>query len=296
MKRINVAKILRDCPNGMELDCTCADNVIFDKIIEYEQIKCVIGECHDPLILDKYGRLLHICCPKCIIFPKGKTTWEGFVPPCKFKAGDVVVNDSGAIFLYKQIHTYYKEKCADFYCGLFPKSRSFIIKTKDSRHCGEISSIRFATEKEKAELFKAIKDNGYHWNDETKTLIKPMFKINNIIRHKERKSNTRIVDIKDGNYIFENGDIMPIHLQNDYEFITDKFDINKLKPFDKVLVRDTKEQVWVADLFSHMVNRSLGGYTFACVGHYPNQCIPYEGNEHLLGTTNDCDEYFNLIS
>lgn len=22
------------------------------------------------------------------------------------------------------------------------------------------------------------------------------------------------------------------------------------------------------------------------------QCIPYEDNEHLLGTTNDCDEYY----
>ena len=21
-------------------------------------------------------------------------------------------------------------------------------------------------------------------------------------------------------------------------------------------------------------------------------CIPYEGNEHLLGTTNDCDEFY----
>ena len=22
------------------------------------------------------------------------------------------------------------------------------------------------------------------------------------------------------------------------------------------------------------------------------QCIPYKGNEHLLGTTNDCDEFY----
>jgi hypothetical protein len=22
------------------------------------------------------------------------------------------------------------------------------------------------------------------------------------------------------------------------------------------------------------------------------QCIPYEGNEHLLGTTNDCDNFY----
>jgi hypothetical protein len=98
-------------------------------------------------------------------------------------------------------------------------------------------------------------------------------------------------------YSFRNGSFQYVEIiDRDYELVSRKFDISTLKPFDKVLVRDTKEQVWVADLFSHMVNRPLGGYTFACVGHYPSQCIPYEGNEHLLGTTDDCDEYFNLIS
>lgn len=24
------------------------------------------------------------------------------------------------------------------------------------------------------------------------------------------------------------------------------------------------------------------------------QCIPYEGNEHLLGTTDGCDDYYKL--
>ena len=31
---------------------------------------------------------------------------------------------------------------------------------------------------------------------------------------------------------------------------------------------------------------------FHCIGTYYNQCIPYEGNEHLLGTTNDCDDFY----
>ena len=39
-------------------------------------------------------------------------------------------------------------------------------------------TVRFATEEEKQKLFKAIKDNGYEWNAETKTLkklVKPKF-------------------------------------------------------------------------------------------------------------------------
>lgn len=29
-------------------------------------------------------------------------------------------------------------------------------------------------------------------------------------------------------------------------------------------------------------------------GYYTNQCIPYEGNEHLLGTTEDCEERYKM--
>ena len=167
-KKINIAELLKDCPNGMELDCTCADNVVFDKIIEYEQIKCVIGECHDPLILDKYGRLLHICCPKCVIFPKGKTTWDGFVPPCKFKDGDIVsTNDGGYIFIFKG-ELIRKEV---FYEGkvhlAFHNYNNKILNNNISW-----SFSRFATEEEKQKLFQAIKDKGYKWNAETKTLKK----------------------------------------------------------------------------------------------------------------------------
>ena len=43
---------------------------------------------------------------------------------------------------------------------------------------GYNDTARFATEEEKQKLFKAIKDNGYKWNAETKTLeklVKPKF-------------------------------------------------------------------------------------------------------------------------
>ena len=95
-------------------------------------------------------------------------------------------------------------------------------------------------------------------------------------------------------YIVAKGKIANLHFkeQDEWELVPNKFDISTLKAYDKVLVRDTNEQVWVADLFSHVLDRPLGGYTFACVGHYPNQCIPYLDNEHLLGTNNDCGEYY----
>lgn len=59
----------------------------------------------------------------------------------------------------------------------------------------------------------------------------------------------------------------------------------ELKPFDKVLVRDDDEEMWRADLFSHKTKECL--YQFICVGPAWKQCIPYEGNEHLLGTSEE---------
>ena len=55
------------------------------------------------------------------------------------------------------------------------------------------------------------------------------------------------------------------------------------KPFDKVLVRDTDEQTWCANYFSHCKKDPV--YPYACINGLYRYCIPYEGNEHLLGTT-----------
>lgn len=59
----------------------------------------------------------------------------------------------------------------------------------------------------------------------------------------------------------------------------------ELKPFDKVLVRNDKEDQWSANIFSYQV-RDM----FHCLGEgYWRYCIPYAGNEHLLGTTKDVE-------
>lgn len=59
----------------------------------------------------------------------------------------------------------------------------------------------------------------------------------------------------------------------------------ELKPFDKVLVRNDKEDQWSANIFSYQV-RDM----FHCLGEgYWRYCIPYIGNESLLGTTKDVE-------
>lgn len=65
--------------------------------------------------------------------------------------------------------------------------------------------------------------------------------------------------------------------------VTDQESKHQFKPFDKVLVRDIDEQEWECSLFSHIDEEDY----YVCVGSWWLQCIPYEGNEHLLGTTNN---------
>lgn len=59
----------------------------------------------------------------------------------------------------------------------------------------------------------------------------------------------------------------------------------ELKPFDKVLIRDDEDHQWRVSLFGYKDTNSY----YCCNGCTWNQCIPYEGNEHLLGTTKNVE-------
>ncbi len=61
------------------------------------------------------------------------------------------------------------------------------------------------------------------------------------------------------------------------------------KPYDKVLVRDNERQVWRANYFSHYEGDDKE-LSYVCMDYPYRYCIPYEGNEHLLGTTDPYTE------
>lgn len=64
--------------------------------------------------------------------------------------------------------------------------------------------------------------------------------------------------------------------------MTDQETKPQFKPFDKVLVRINDKCDWVCNIFSHMDSDN----EYVCLYMRWPLCIPYEGNEHLLGTTN----------
>ena len=183
MEKLNIAEILKDCPSGMELDCTLFEGLEFDCIVDNEylpirrRIKHPNGG-YTVYNFTKYGCWLDTAFAKCVIFPKGKTTWEGFQRP--FKDGDIIFTHANClnvglgntwISIFKEnrnsgVATYvdYCNESKDYYTYL--EDKSLLCEIKD------ILLQRFATEEEKQKLFDAIKENGYKWNHETKTLEK----------------------------------------------------------------------------------------------------------------------------
>lgn len=57
----------------------------------------------------------------------------------------------------------------------------------------------------------------------------------------------------------------------------------QFKPFEKVLVRDAESEEWGCTFYSHF--NSKGRYHHITTGGMYTMCIPFEGNERLVGTT-----------
>lgn len=81
---------------------------------------------------------------------------------------------------------------------------------------------------------------------------------------------------------------------NDYNF----------KAFDKVLVRNENDHEWTCDIYSNYEDE-YGGFYICTARNRWKQCVPYEGNEALLGTTDSpkpkrwragCGDIYNCIN
>ena len=76
------------------------------------------------------------------------------------------------------------------------------------------------------------------------------------------------------------------------------YDIANFQPFDKVLVRCGNDEEWMIEFYCKYDTLVYASphrdYPFMGIGDSYSQCIPFEGNEHLLGTTDMCpEEYIN---
>ena len=110
------------------------------------------------------------------------------------------------------------------------------------------------------------------------------------------RSNGKMYDIKEAECL-----LYPSKYQRDWsKFVrfwdepdVSKFDVETFHPFDKVLVRDFSSDNWMADFFEKFEENNDAYYNVTCVTSHWIQCIPYnEETKHLLGTREDCPNYY----
>lgn len=300
MEKINLVELLKDCPRGMELNCTSYDNVSFDKISDDKKapypIFCYITDekgnrssisfTEDGCESKRYGA-------KCVIFPKGKTTWKGFIPFRKFKAGDVLVSEAGNIVLFSHIDS---ENVVYYHC-IIPTYSSFRIEENAKAGVGRYYDCVLANEQQRQRMYDKIKGSGYKYNQQLnklEKLVEQKFKIGDRVVRDGYVVEITEIDIEEEVYIYESkmGGIGGILFseQDEWELVPDKFDFTTLKPFDKVLVRDSIFGRWKIEFFEKF-DKGLK-FPFICMNGKYSICIPYNGNEHLHDTTTPCSDYY----
>lgn len=149
----------------------------------------------------------------------------------------------------------------------------------------------------KEEAIKMLSNTKVYVDGKSEEIQKKLFEIGFIWRN----TGEVFVEFVDRPFIFMNGDMLLGH-GNDMTYFgrhhnkeikaDDILSITidkecEFKPFDKVLVRDNNTEEWRADFFSYIQRDDFMFVTVASCWKY---CIPFEGNEHLLGTSNSPDK------
>ena len=297
MEKINIAELLKDCPKGTKLYSPLCGECEFDHIEYMGKIVCQTKKDTTIWFLPTGVYFEGYSGAECVLFPsKENRDWSKFQKP--FKDGDILSYQykgfkNRTIYIYMQ----HSRMNTTYYVALSGDSDlEFMVNDKEGHALNSYNdSVRLATKEEKEKLFQAIKDNGYKWNEETKTLeklLEPKFKVGDKITDKN-KFIYRITEVTDKGYKLHDLKTTFITFEEADSYfvkVVDVFDITTLKPFAEVLVRQDEDGKWGINFFG--VYNYDEGYYYTTGNWIYRQCIPYKGNEYLLDTTNDCDEFY----
>lgn len=312
---MNIVEILKYCPKGIKLYSLVDGEVTFEKVENFEDypIKVIL----DNLGINHYtknGLLFDRPNGECVLFPsKDQRDWSKFRLPVK--KGDIMMLVDGSYpFIANGIIT--DNGCYEYICGVIQSSNLLQVSTLNDLTTTWTRKFCIpATKEAKKKLFDKMKEAGYRWNADTLKLekIEPKFKEGDVI--KDNKGNLYLI-IATNTYpkigCVLNQDMKLTILDRDSALASTNFNLaskeerNKLysalvkegykndkeqhklvkqefKPFDKVLVRDDETESWNADIYLKYLDNTYLNYK--CTRGNYGICIPYEGNEYLLGTT-----------
>ena len=318
--KLNIAEILKDKPQGTKLySLTYGD-------CSYQEYTGDFGiECQSPngvqFNLDEYGR--YYIDGECILFPsKSMRDWSKFA----WKKGDVLVSKGRrtlhVIFEGFNDDTYTTFKGKHFICDYSNKENCDDEEYYNDYH-KEVEERTIEFEKDNvnnAQTYINIIEKRLDGklNLETLEIEKQLeFKDGDIVVYGKSVAICRKIYKHTLSFYVSLNEIVgllfadEVESSEEYRFATEEekqqlfdalekegkaWDAEKkqiedskskveLKPFGKVLVRDSKSDYWRATLFSHIDKNGC----YYCVWASWNYCIPYEGNESLLGTNKDVE-------
>ena len=290
---MDIAEILKHCPKGTKLYSLVHGEVTLEEVKSVGKYPIKIALNNKLSTYYSKDGLFFLGAGDCILFPsKEQRDWNKFRLPVK--RGDIMMTmDKRAFIANGKIDN---DGCPCVYCGI-NLFHDFTIGTTIN---GWTSSFYIpASEEVKKELFDKMKEAGYKWNADTLELekIKPKFKEGDILINK----NTNTLFLYSSNTFMDcNVPDSSLELASEedrnkfYSFIKKvgyKYDKEQhkltkqtFKPFDKVLVRNDTNEKWSINLFSYYDEENKHCPYFCLDGRYI-YCIPYEGNEYVLGTT-----------
>lgn len=316
--KINIAEILRNKPHGIRLYSPIFGNCTFCYIKDETSDICVRRPYNEMSYFNFEG--LYNTAGECLLFPsKEMRDWSKFA----WKKGDVLVGVGQRIIFEKFIDENYTEFQGKYSLSTY-EDRTLVVDKKCYTSYFKKLDDRVNIENYFKEIEECLGDK---LNRETLEVEKAQQKFQDgdilscdedsytrhttLILHKDKNITESIVSLIRHKELVKNVPINNFLLSRLYHAREDEkkelfdalakkgkaWDAEKkqivdlkeyqFKPFDKVLVRDDYKDEWRASFFSN-IREGLSRYV--TTGLVWKFCIPYEGNEHLLGTTNNVED------
>ena len=319
-KEINIAKILKDKPQGTKLYADAFGELSIEDICAEDEIGItLLSKVGDKLLFYNDGRF-YLQGEPILVPSKEMRDWRKF----NWKRGDVLVNSRGLKILFDRWAN-------DNYTSFYAKTINLV---EDGFLDTNLHTL--ASEEEAKSFIKCIEEKlGGKLNRETLKIEKAQseFKDGDIVTmhkkycdivfifnrlktegsfyyyafHTLQTNNTGVIDCRitlpcawtffggkmnfateeEKKQLFSSLEKKGKRWDAEKKQIVDLKPKVEFKPFDKVVVRDKEDLVWFADLFSHIDKENN---RFACVGNFWNVCLPYnEETAKLIGTTNNVE-------
>ena len=308
-EKVNIAAILKDKPNGVRLYSPIFGECAFCYVREDTNDICVKKRNGVIEYFNYEG--LYFALGEVMLFPsKSMRDWEKL----SWKRGDVLISDCGFVCIFKEWASDDYTRFNGCYFDGMPNAQTAKYSKLDNntaygyireleKRCGGVLNIKtlkiekpefkdgdvlFVKCNDSAfiEIFMYSKNNGDLYDRASLDTTNQILDISGRYRiGKDEITEIRLATEEEKQQLFDAIEKDGKRWDSDKKAIVDLKPKVELKPFDKVLVRDFSKDKWSISFFSFKKED-----LYVCINHCSwNQCIPYIGNESLLGTTKDVE-------